>query len=70
MVILGIVFVAIGIILVLNLGRSAEGLAAIARPWPSWLRGWAGDKATNYRVIGAAWIVFGAVVIGKVAGFW
>ena len=70
MVIVGIAFIAGGIVLVFNVGRSADGLAALARPWPSWLRGWAGDNPNNYRAVGVAWILIGVVLTGKNLGFW
>ena len=65
MVILGFVAALIGVVLILNVGRSADRLAALARPWPWWLRGWAGTSPLGYRIVGVLWVALGALFVAE-----
>ena len=63
MAITGVVAAVVGVVLLLNIGRSADRLAALARPWPWWLRGWAGSSPLSYRVVGVLWVLLGALLV-------
>jgi len=59
----GVVAAVVGVVLLLNIGRSADRLAALARPWPWWLRGWAGSNPLSYRIVGVLWVLLGALLV-------
>ena len=63
MAITGVVAAVVGVVLLLNIGRSADRLAALARPWPWWLRGWAGSNPLSYRIVGVLWVLLGALLV-------
>jgi hypothetical protein len=58
-----VVAAVVGVVLILNIGRSADRLAALARPWPWWLRGWAGSNPVSYRIVGVLWVLLGALLV-------
>ena len=63
MALTGVVAALVGVVLLLNIGRSADRLAALARPWPWWLRGWAGSNPLSYRIVGVLWVLLGALLV-------
>ena len=63
MALTGVVAAVVGVVLLLNIGRSADRLAALARPWPWWLRGWAGSNPLSYRIVGVLWVLLGALLV-------
>ena len=63
MALTGVVAAVVGVVLILNIGRSADRLAALARPWPWWLRGWAGSNPVSYRIVGVLWVLLGALLV-------
>lgn len=70
MLLAGVLIGIVGGVLALNAAGLADGLAAMARIWPVWLRGWAGDNPLNYRLVGAAFVILGLVMAGRGLSLW
>lgn len=59
MIVMGVLFAAIGAILAFNIAQSADRLAAFSRPFPAWLKQIGADYAITHRLVGAACLVAG-----------
>jgi hypothetical protein len=59
----GLIFAAVGVVLVTNLGGIADSMAGLARPWPAWMRAPYSDTVNYYRVMGGLFVVLGLVFI-------
>jgi hypothetical protein len=53
-----------GVVLAFNLWRSAERLAAFSRTVPWWLKGLRSDAPATHRVVGVAFMIWAAILIG------
>ena len=60
MLIAGLIIVALGLALAVNILRSSDRLAALATASPWWIKGPLADLAAGWRLFGIALIVLGA----------
>jgi hypothetical protein len=61
LLILGLVLVAVGLVLAGNLVGAADVWAAMAKPFPAWMRAPYSDNPMYYRIFGVVFVVGGFV---------